>query len=62
MPECQKNESTRPKTLSPAEKRSIHDGVETWDDCCVCEAEPRWQQLGEELEESTGARGSEGQE
>ncbi len=29
----------------------MHDDVETWDDCCVCEPEPRWQQLAEEWEQ-----------
>jgi hypothetical protein len=33
-----------------SEKRSMHDDIEVWEDCCVCEPEPRWQKLAEELE------------
>jgi hypothetical protein len=34
----------------PACSTTMHDNVEVWEDCCVCEPEPRWQALGEELE------------
>lgn len=37
----------------PAGARSMHDNVETWEDCCVCEPEPRWQALAEELEQES---------
>lgn len=28
---------------------TMHDGVETWDDLCICEPEPRWAAAEEEL-------------
>lgn len=36
------------QTVKP--RKNMHEGVEVWEDTCVCEAEPRWQALGEELE------------
>jgi hypothetical protein len=36
----------------------MHEGVEIWEDCCVCEAEPRWQKLAEQLEEEKNAKES----
>lgn len=42
---------SNPPTANQAQAcRSMHEGVEAWEDCCVCEPEPRWQQLQEELE------------
>lgn len=41
-------ESPRPET---PQSISMHENVETWEDCCVCEPEPRWQKLAEEMEE-----------
>lgn len=29
---------------------TMHDGVETWDDICLCEPEARWKAVAEELE------------
>lgn len=36
--------------------KNMHEGVEVWEDTCVCEPEPRWRALAEELEESDKAR------
>lgn len=34
----------------PAKRRiSMHEGIGDWCDCCPCEAEPRWVEVGEEL-------------
>lgn len=41
---------TEPPSNRPACSTTMHDNVEVWEDCCVCEPEPRWQALGEELE------------
>lgn len=29
---------------------SMHEDVPIWCDCCSCEAEPRWQELADQLE------------
>lgn len=29
---------------SPRQSLSMHDGVEDWEDCCSCEAEPYWRE------------------
>lgn len=34
---------------------TIHDKVETWEDTCVCEPEPRWQKVAEEIEQKSAA-------
>lgn len=38
--------STAPAPCDPrkTDKKSLsmHDGVEVWEDCCSCEAEPYW--------------------
>ncbi len=44
----------------PATADSMHDNVETWEDCCVCEPEPRWQALADELEAGTPGENQEG--
>lgn len=28
---------------------SMHEGIGVWADCCACEAEPYWRELGEEM-------------
>ncbi|WP_267899999.1 hypothetical protein [Photobacterium chitinilyticum] len=28
---------------------SMHEGIAPWCDCCVCEAEPYWVEVAEEL-------------
>jgi hypothetical protein len=28
---------------------NMHDGVADWCDCCVCEAEPRWEKVAEQM-------------
>lgn len=35
----------------PKGKRSIsmHDGIAVWCDCCSCEAEPYWVEIGKEM-------------
>jgi len=34
----------------PSQQRlSMHDGIGVWCDCCSCEAEPRWIEVGERL-------------
>lgn len=55
------------KRSEPATPRprstSMHDNVPIWDDePCCCEPEPRWQAVGEELEEAERARRSKGEE
>jgi hypothetical protein len=30
-------------------RTSMHDGIAIWCDCCSCEAEPRWVEVGKEL-------------
>ena len=27
----------------------MHEGIGVWADCCACEAEPYWRELGEEM-------------
>jgi len=36
--------------------KSMHEGVETWVDTCVCEAEPRWQAEQDRQEEEQRPR------
>ncbi|MGF1681855.1 hypothetical protein [Photobacterium minamisatsumaniensis] len=31
------------------ESMSMHDGIAIWCDCCVCEAEPYWVEVAEEM-------------
>ncbi|MEJ2763719.1 hypothetical protein VV869_07015 [Photobacterium sp. MCCC 1A19761] len=31
------------------QRMSMHEGIATWYDCCVCEAEPYWAEVAEEL-------------
>ncbi|PSU13493.1 hypothetical protein C9J03_06140 [Photobacterium gaetbulicola] len=31
------------------DKMSMHEGVADWCDCCVCEAEPYWLEVAEEM-------------
>lgn len=31
------------------EKMSMHEGIADWCDCCVCEAEPYWLEVAEEM-------------
>lgn len=43
------------KTENPQEHpkgpmtKSMHDRIATWCDCCSCEAEPRWMEVGERM-------------
>jgi len=46
----QKATPTEPTDHAPPRSLSMHDGVQTWCDCCSCEAEPRWQEVEQELE------------
>ena len=43
--------SSRTTTPEPKGKRSIsmHDGIAVWCDCCSCEAEPYWVEIGREM-------------
>lgn len=54
----QSNPDNKPKGDPPAGDKfvTMHDATEVWDDICVCEPEPRWQALAEELEEQEKAR------
>ena len=37
-------------TEPPSKKRiSMHDGIAVWADCCSCEAEPYWVEIGREM-------------
>ena len=29
--------------------KSMHEGIADWCDCCVCEAEPYWAEVAEEM-------------
>lgn len=40
--------------------RTMHDDCELWTDTCSCEAEPRWQQVAEEMEEAKRNRAEHG--
>lgn len=31
------------------QKTNMHDGIALWYDCCVCEAEPYWADMAEEM-------------
>ncbi|UTV28895.1 hypothetical protein [Photobacterium atrarenae] len=33
----------------PTRRMSMHEGIAPWCDCCVCEAEPYWAAVAEEL-------------
>lgn len=47
----------RPNDSKGGEIRTIHDDVPIWNDTpCCCEPEPRWQKLGEEIEQEKVAR------
>lgn len=35
--------------LAPKEKMSMHEGIANWCDCCVCEAEPYWSEVAEQM-------------
>lgn len=37
---------------------TMHDNVETWDDVCCCEPEPRWQAVADELEQADASKAS----
>jgi hypothetical protein len=56
MPE--KPEKAQNERESAAKPISMHDNVEVWEDCCVCEPEPRWRELAEELEREQATRDS----
>jgi len=32
----------KPETDEPTHRKSMHEGVPVWYDCCSCEAEPYW--------------------
>lgn len=51
-------EQRRPRTghagqpaneTKPTQRMSMHEGIAPWCDCCVCEAEPYWAEVAEEL-------------
>jgi len=37
------------RSLSRGKHMSMHEGIAPWCDCCVCEAEPYWVEVAEEL-------------
>lgn len=43
--------SNAPTTPEPKGRRSIsmHEGIAVWCDCCSCEAEPYWVEIGREM-------------
>ena len=49
-----KDAAAKPQSKSP----SMHEDVETWTDCCSCEAEPRWQALADESDPDRRAGGA----
>ncbi|UXI02515.1 hypothetical protein [Photobacterium sp. TY1-4] len=38
-----------PDESTPPQRMSMHEGIAPWCDCCVCEAEPYWAEVAEEL-------------
>jgi hypothetical protein len=39
----------RPATAERRRPISMHEGIAVWCDCCSCEAEPYWVEIGEEM-------------
>jgi hypothetical protein len=38
------------KPVRPVKKRAnMHEGIAVWCDCCSCEAEPYWVEIGKEM-------------
>ncbi|MDV5169046.1 hypothetical protein [Photobacterium rosenbergii] len=37
------------ESVVPEEKMSMHEGIANWCDCCVCEAEPYWMDVADEM-------------
>ena len=35
--------------VAPQDKMSMHEGIANWCDCCVCEAEPYWMDVADEM-------------
>jgi len=46
------NEHSRTKASSKKKSISMHEDVPVWADCCSCEAEPYWQALADEQNET----------
>ncbi|RCU51715.1 MULTISPECIES: hypothetical protein [Corallincola] len=43
-------QSHSPAVIRPKRSAiSMHEGVADWCDCCVCEAEPYWAEVADEL-------------
>lgn len=40
---------TEKELAAPQVKMSMHEGVANWCDCCVCEAEPYWMDVADEM-------------
>ena len=36
----------------PCQSLSMHDGVQAWEDCCSCEAEPYWREAFADTEDT----------
>jgi len=45
----------RDEAREQARRPGLHDDVESWDDTCSCEPEPRWQAVEEENEEGSSS-------
>lgn len=44
-PEAKPDEQGRPKK----KRANMHEGIAVWCDCCSCEAEPYWVEVGKEM-------------
>ena len=40
---------TEKELVAPQDKMSMHEGIANWCDCCVCEAEPYWMDVADEM-------------
>ncbi|MCW8327776.1 hypothetical protein MD588_03065 [Photobacterium sp. SDRW27] len=51
-PVCSHLKSARSQAAGSTDRNqrmSMHEGVAPWCDCCVCEAEPYWADVAEEM-------------
>ncbi|GAB3514662.1 hypothetical protein [Photobacterium alginatilyticum] len=37
------------RQLDRNKRKNMHEGIAPWCDCCVCEAEPYWAEVAEEM-------------
>ena len=44
-PDAKPDEPVRPRK----KRANMHEGIAVWCDCCSCEAEPYWVEVGKEM-------------